>query len=199
MEYIYFLFTIFLEYLENNFFIVLFFYFLFMFCYNCFSLPGNLIIFGLSGYMFGVVLGFISSSLAVLCGSYIFFILSRFFLSKIFPNIYKKYSNKINYFISKSTLEYLIIFRIIPGPPIMLQNLCMSLTNISSYKFLLSTLIGVSPLVYIIVFVGNKMNDFNKLKNITINDVLTLDFLIFVGLIIILLFLRIYFRKKKKE
>lgn len=198
MEIFYNFIIIFTEYLQINFYLVLFFFFIFMFLYNCFSLPGNILLFGLSGYMFGLFLGFIVSIISLVSGSYIFFIFSRFFLNKIFPKIYNKYSSKINYFISNSTLEYLIIFRIIPGPPIMLQNLCLSLTNINSFKFIISTFVGVSPMIFIVVYLGYKMKNFQSLKSISMNDVLTLDFFIFTGVVIFLMILRIIYKKKIK-
>ena len=49
-------------------------------------------------------------------------------------NLNKEIANQINLYIKKSTFEYLIIFRIIPGPPLMLQNFFLSMLIVFYYQ-----------------------------------------------------------------
>ena len=103
--------------------------------------------------------------------------------------------DNIDNYISKSTLEYLIIFRMIPGLPLLLQNIILSLLNISIYKFIIISLIGFSPIIFATVFIGNKIKDIQLIKELTTSDLLTWDFLFFIFLIVFMLFLRIKFKK----
>tara|TARA_B110000438_G_scaffold285204_1_gene315027 strand:+ start:464 stop:1060 length:597 start_codon:yes stop_codon:yes gene_type:complete len=182
---------------EENYYLSIFLFFIFLTVYNALSVPGSIIFMASTGYFLGIYIGFLISLLSIVLGSLIFFLVSKFFLKKIFPKIYFKYSNKITKYISNSSFEYLIIFRMIPGPPLMLQNFCLSVLNINIYKFILSSIIGFSPIVFITTYFGNKLNSVEKLKEIKISQILSLDFLIFLALLFILLLLRIIYKNKK--
>ena len=84
----------------------------------------------------------------------------------------------------------------IPGPPLMLQNFLFSLANVTKLNFLFSTLLGLTPITFITSFFGSKLKNITDIKNFNINDILTIDFLILVLIVISLIFLKIYFKKK---
>ena len=111
-------------YIDTNYNFSILIFFVFLLVYNTFSIPGNLIFVVSAGYFFGIYIGYIISILSIVLGSLIFFTVSKLFLKKLFTNIYDKYSSKINKYISNSSIEYLILFRMIPGPPLMMQNVC---------------------------------------------------------------------------
>ena len=183
-------------YINANFNFSIIIFFIFLLVYNTFSIPGNLIFVVSAGYFFGIYIGYIISILSIVLGSLIFFTVSKLFLKKLFTNIYDKYSTTINKYISNSSIEYLILFRMIPGPPLMMQNICLSILRINSIKFILISFIGFSPIIFVAVYFGSKIKSFESIKNITMNRILSKDFLIFVGLIIFFLSLRIIFKKK---
>ena len=83
----------------------------------------------------------------------------------------------------------------IPGTPLFIQNLCLSIVKINIFKFILSTFIGLSPSIFIIVFVGSKLNNLSSLKNIKVANIFSIEFLLFVSLIIFLLIVRIIYKK----
>ena len=183
-------------YIDTNYNFSILIFFVFLLVYNTFSIPGNLIFIVSAGYFFGIYIGYIISILSIVLGSLIFFTFSKLFLKKLFTNIYDKYSTKINKYISNSSIEYLILFRMIPGPPLMMQNVFLSILKINSIKFILTSFIGFSPIIFVAVYFGSKIKSFESIKNITINSILSRDFLIFVGLMIFFLSLRIIFKKK---
>jgi len=78
----------------------------------------------------------------------------------------------------------------------MMQNVCLSILKINSIKFILTSFIGFSPIIFVAVYFGSKIKSFESIKNITMNSILSRDFLIFVGLMIFFLSLRIIFKKK---
>ena len=183
--------------IENNFIFTFFCFFVFLLFYNALSMPGNLIFITSTGYFFGIYFGFILSILSLVLGSLFFFIFSKFFLKKIFPNIYLKYSNSVSHYISNSSVEYLIIFRIIPGTPLMLQNLCLSLLDIKKTTFVFTSLVGFSPIVFTAVFLGYQLNNIDNLKNISLADLFSKEFIVFIICIISFLIIKIFFKKNK--
>ncbi len=182
---------------ENNFFIALLLYFFFIFFYSVFSLPGLVIFVALSGYLFGIYYSYIISIIAITLGSFFFFLFSKFFFKYFFFNLYQKYSRNIDKYISQSNIEYIIIFRLIPGTPLMLQNLILSILNISTLKFFFATLVGFTPIIFMTGFIGNKIRDIQLIKNISMNDILSRDFIFVILLLIFLLIIRIKYKKNK--
>ena len=183
-------------YIDTNYNFSILIFFVFLLFYNTFSIPGNLIFVVSAGYFFGIYIGYIISILSIVFGSFIFFTVSKLLLKKIFINIYNKYSLKIHRYISNSSIEYLIMFRMIPGPPLMLQNVCLSILKIHSFKFILTSFIGFSPIIFIAVYYGSKIKSYESIKNISMNSIISRDFLIFIALVIFFLSLRIVFKKK---
>ena len=183
-------------YIDTNYNFSILIFFVFLLFYNTFSIPGNLIFVVSTGYFFGIYIGYIISILSIVFGSFIFFTASKLLLKKIFINFYNKYSLKINRYISNSSIEYLIMFRMIPGPPLMIQNVCLSILKIHPLKFILTSFIGFSPIIFIAVYYGSKIKSYESIKNITMNSIISRDFLIFIALVIFFLSLRIVFKKK---
>ena len=182
---------------ENRFFITVLIYFFFLFFYSVFSIPGLVIFIALSGYLFGIYYSYLISIIAITLGSLVFFLFSKFFIKYFFFRYYQKYSQNIDKYISKSTTEYIIIFRMIPGPPLMLQNIILSILNISILKFFFTTLVGFTPIIFMTGFIGNKIRDIQLIKQLSISDILSVDFLFVISLIILLLIVRIKYKNNK--
>ena len=182
--------------IELNFFYSLLIFSFFIFLYSTMSLPGMIVFIIFAGYVFGFKWGFFICIISATLGSFCFFLISKYILSKYFYKIYSKYTNKVDLYIKNSTLEYLIIFRVIPGPPLMLQNFLLSVLDISNYKFFFSTLIGFSPIMFFCVFLGNKINDLQTISNITSSDIFTWDLISVVFLFICILVGRIFLKNK---
>ena len=160
------------------------------------SLPGLIIFICISGYLFNIYFGYFISTISITFGSLIFFLLSKFFFNNHFVNLFHKYTSNINRYISKSKTEYLIVFRMIPGPPLMVQNVILSLLDISILKFIISTFLGFSPLILFCVYIGTNINYIQSIKEISTKDIIFSRDFIFILLIIILI---IFFRIKIKQ
>ena len=184
-----------LLYSQDNYFISILFFFFFLLCYSILSLPALIIFTSMSGYLFGIYHGFIISILSITFGSLLFFILSKIFFKYFFIKYYEKYAQNINKYISSSTVEYLIIFRLVPGLPLMAQNMILSLLDISIFKFLLATFIGFIPIISLSVFIGNKIKDIQLIKEISGKDLFTWDIVVIISILILFLILKIKFKK----
>ena len=183
---------------NENFFLSVFIFFIFFTIYYTFSFPGSLIFNFFSGFIYVFLFGFVIVILGLTLGSLFFFIFSKFFFKKLFYNYYKKYTQNLNKYIEKSSYEYLIIFRMIPGPPLMLKNVILSLLEISYFKFILISIIGLTPFNLSAVYIGNKISNLQNIRNISIGDILTWDILIIIILIVLIISIRIKFKNKKR-
>ena len=183
-------------YVDNNFLLSAFLFFIFLVIYNSFSLPGNLFFFLSSGFFFNIYLGFLINILSIVIGSLNFFIFSKLFFKFFLSKFYNKYSNKITKIIKNSSYEYLILLRLISLFPLMVQNICLSILNISKTKFIITTFIGFIPIMFLAAFIGNEISNFVELKYFKIKDLFSSNFLLILLLLISIIILRIFFKKK---
>tara|TARA_Y100000590_G_scaffold393130_1_gene471150 strand:+ start:650 stop:1237 length:588 start_codon:yes stop_codon:yes gene_type:complete len=195
MDYIFSNINDFIIFTNDNLFISIFIFFIFFSLASSISLPGLSVFVALSGYLYGIYLGYLVIIFGLTLGSFVFFIMSKIFLSKLLPKYYSKYSKNLSNYIKESSFEYLIIFRMIPGPPLLLQNILLSILNISYLKFIISSFIGLTPLNLAVVYIGNKINNIQSIKNISFSDIITLDVLIIISLLILVIGIRIKFKK----
>ena len=178
-------------------------YYIFSFClffivstlYFTFSLPGGIIILLSSGFFFGFIGGFFLNIISICLGSLIFIIFSKTLLRGLFEKYYVKFSDKLSTYIKSSSYEYLILIRLIIGPPLLFQNICISLLNISKTKILITSFIGFTPLMLLFSYLGSHISNIIELTAFTIADIFTSEIIIIFVLIISILFFRIFIKK----
>ena len=179
-------------------------YYIYSFClfliistlYFTFSLPGGIIILLSSGFFFGFIGGFFLNIISICLGSLIFIIFSKTLLRGLFEKYYDKFSDKLSEYIKSSSYEYLILLRLIIGPPLLFQNICISLLNISKTKIFITSFIGFTPTMLLFSYLGSYGSNIIELKSFTITDIFTTEILIIFSLIILFIFFRIFFKKK---
>ena len=182
--------------IDNNFALSLFIYFIFSILFFTFSLPGSLIIILSSSFFFGFFVGYLINIISVTLGSLLFFLFFKVIYKKYANKKLEKFSNKLNKIIKKSSLEYLILLRLIFGVPLLIQNLFLSTLEISKKKFILSSFLGFSPYMLIFSFVGNQFSAFIDIKTFNLGDILSLEFISIFLIIIFFLLLRIFLKFK---
>ncbi len=170
-------------------------YFIFSIVFFMFSLPGGLIVLMGSGFFFGFLSGFLINITSISLGSLIFITFSNNLFKKLFNKAYNKYSKKISGYISSSSYEYLILIRLVVGPPLIFQNLCISLLDISKTKILISSVIGFSPLMFVFSYSGNHASNIIQLKEFTLSKLISFEILLVLIFLIILTLLKIFFKK----
>ena len=178
-------------------------YYIYSFClffiistlYFTFSLPGGIIILLSAGFFFGFVGGFLLNIISISLGSLIFIIFSKTLLRGLFEKYYVKFSDKLSRYIKSSSYEYLVLIRLIIGPPLLFQNICISLLNISKTKILITSFIGFAPLMLLFSYLGSHVSNIIELKAFTIADIFTSEIIIIFVLIISILFFRIFIKK----
>ena len=178
-------------------------YYIYSFClffiistlYFTFSLPGGIIILLSSGFFFGFIGGFFLNIISICLGSLIFIIFSKTLIKGLFEKYYVKFSDKLSTYIKSSSYEYLILIRLIIGPPLLFQNICISLLNISKTKILITSFIGFAPIMLLFSYVGSHVSNIIELKAFTMADIFTSEIIIIFVLIISIIFFRIFIKK----
>ena len=183
------------EFINTNYLYSVCIYFIISIFFFALSLPGGMIVLISSGFFFGIVIGFIINILAISLGSLIFVIFSRTLFRGLFDKYYKKFSHKLSNYIKDSSYEYLILIRLIIGPPLIFQNICISLLNISKIKILITSLIGFTPTMLLFSYLGSYVSNIIELNNFSFSKIFSFEILIIFGLMILLLILRIFFKK----
>ena len=195
MDFIYEIIFLVNNYIEYNYTISIILYFFLLVIFFSFSLPGATVVVMSSGFFFGFFLGFIINIFAISIGSLFFVLFSKSLLQKLFKKIFIKYSSKISKLIQNSSFEYLILLRLIVGPPLVVQNICLSLMNVSKIKIFVSTFVGFIPIIGFLSYIGSYLNNILDLKKIKFDNLISMEFLLILFFLIFLLLLRIYLKK----
>ena len=199
MDFIYEIIFLVNNYIEYNYTISIILYFSLLVIFFTFSLPGTTVAVMSSGFLFGFFfgffLGFIINIFAISIGSLFFVLFSKSLFQKLFKKNFIKYSSKISHLIKNSSFEYLILLRLIIGPPLIVQNICLSLMNGSKIKIFVSTFVGFIPIIGFLSYIGSYLNNILDLKKIKFDNLISMEFLLILFFLIFLLLLRIYLKK----
>tara|TARA_B110000483_G_C18204240_1_gene546805 strand:+ start:2639 stop:3334 length:696 start_codon:yes stop_codon:yes gene_type:complete len=154
----------------------------------------------ITGYYFGIIYGFSTIYFAQIIGCSIlyFFCGSLFkienFINKIKNNRYKKIFNNLE----NDSFYYLVLIRVIGGIPFSLQSIIGSLSGMKYFSFLLATLIGIIPWLYIYINVGVTLKNVININNIKLKDIIDYNILLALMLMIIVFLLPLFIKYKKK-
>lgn len=183
------------NFIDSNYFFSFIVYFFILIIFFSFSLPGGPLILLGSGFFFGFIPGYIINILSVSLGSLIFIVFSKKIMKKIFLKYYNKYSNKITSYIKKSSFEYLVLIRLIIGPPLIFQNVCISLMGVSKVKILVSSIVGFTPIMLLFSYTGNYASNIFELKEFSFSKIFSFEILLILCILIFLIIFKIYQKK----
>ena len=188
---------------KTNIFILSLFFLLFtilwVFPFLGFGSPVSL----LAGFILGKWVGTITVVLGLSIGATFLYLFGNFFLKDfVREKFLNKFQNLDDKF-KKSEFLYLLIYRFIGGIPWQLSCILPTLFNVKVINFLLATLIGIIPQVFLVVSIGSGLETIisQNLKPPSIIDIISspniyLPLGTFFFLIIITVFLRGVFYKK---
>lgn len=122
-------------------------------------IPGDSALAIIGGYLFGIFCGLFFSLFAVTIAA-----ISTFL---VFKYLFKNHEeNKFNIFI-KNEIEkrgyiYLLSLRLLPILPVSVVNVIASLTQVKLSTFIWTTFVGMIPILFIYVNIGNQMHQLIK-------------------------------------
>ena len=149
-----------------------------------------------SSYLFGTLPTiFLSIIIVTIGGLSNIFILKKLTFERIF-NKAKYFSEKIKNKIKGNEILYFATLRFIPIPFI-IQNAILTMLNITQLKFVISTVLGITPWMIIYSLAGFKLKELINLnKNITIEDILNYENFFILILFFLLIFFSTHLKKK---
>lgn len=172
------------NFIDENYFFAIFLVFSILVLSIILNIPGNSLKAIFMGFYFGVFVGSFLIIFAISLGSFMFYLINRKIVkSANLPKTnYEIFLNK--HFKSNYSWFYLISLRIIPIIPLPIQNILISTIDVSSYKFITTTLLGISPLLIIYAIIGNQISSVFSVKVLDINSMVVSNVVLLFALIL---------------
>jgi uncharacterized membrane protein YdjX (TVP38/TMEM64 family) len=113
----------------------------------------------IGGFIFGKWIGTIVVTISLSIGALCLYIFAKFFLYDFLKEkLFFKFKN-LNLIFQKNQLLVMIIFRFVGIVPFFLANLLPVIFNINTKNYLLGTIIGIMPAIFIVVSLGSGFNE----------------------------------------
>ncbi len=130
------------------------------------SIPGATILTLASGAIFGLFYGTIIASVASTLGATLSFLGARYLFRQSAERRFRERMSAINQGLKNEGSFYLFTLRLIPAFPFFLVNLVMGLTQLSVWRFILVSQIGMIPGTFVYVNAGTEISKIDSLKGI---------------------------------
>jgi uncharacterized membrane protein YdjX (TVP38/TMEM64 family) len=167
-----------------------------LFCIS--FLPGVFVLTLLAGNMFGLVEGIAIVAIASTSGATLSFLIARYFVSE---KATRYLSRNLLYKQLRTQLGkpfILLVLRLLPIIPFNFLNLAMALTNISTSKFFIYSLLGMSPMIYLTVNLGTHISQVSSISGLVSPEIQS-AFLYLSVFILIVGFLAQHYKAKHKN
>lgn len=190
------------EIIEDNLILTLVAFFFLNFISTAFNIPGGSLKCIITGYYFGLSNGLIVSLLPITLGSYCVYYFNTTLVSQINIIKFKKIIDYLNEKYAAHSLFVLILIRLLLFIPLSIQNLFLSSVKIKKHIFILTTLIGLFPTIFVYNLTGSlivSMTEFKSLKSNMLleSNLLPIFCLLTISVIIFLIMLSKFKRKFK--
>ena len=155
----------------------------------------------IGGFIFGKWIGTIVVTISLSIGALCLYIFAKFFLYDFLKEkLFLKFK-KLNLMFQKKQLLVMIIFRFVGIVPFFLANLLPVIFNINAKNYLLGTIIGIMPAIFIMVSLGSGISEaiynFEEFPSLLSLVFLPEIYIPIVGFFILLI-LSILFKEKLK-
>jgi uncharacterized membrane protein YdjX (TVP38/TMEM64 family) len=123
------------------------------------SLPVAGVLTVFSGIIFGALAGFSISLIAITLGGTVALYSTRYLFYDFVKRRFSNQVDLVNRGIEKEGAFYLFGLRMIPVIPFWSLNLLMGLTSMQVSIFMLATLFGMMPVLFILAYTGSQLGD----------------------------------------
>ena len=113
----------------------------------------------IGGFIFGKWIGTIIVTMSLSIGALCLYIFAKFFLYDFLKEKLIMKFKKLDLMFQKKQLLVMIIFRFVGIVPFFLANLLPVIFNINTKNYLLGTIIGIMPAIFIVVSLGSGINE----------------------------------------
>ena len=135
------------------------------------SIPGASFLTLAGGFLFGPLIGTLSTVIAATFGAFIVFMAVKLALREWVAKKAVKWLKTMEQGFQENTFNYLLFLRLVPLFPFWLVNIAPALLGVSARDFVVATFIGIIPGTFVYVMVGNGLGhifDTNQTPNLAI-------------------------------
>ena len=153
----------------------------------------------LAGFYFGGYIGMVIAVLGEVIGAMIVFIYSRYFFKEYFLKQFGSRFNKFKDGFNRNAINYLLFIRVIGGIPFGIQSLLPALFDMKIRDYFIATFFGVMPWAFILVSIGNGVQNIVDTQSFSSEDILKLEYLLPVLLISLIVIIPVIYKFIKKR
>ncbi|KAH1096297.1 hypothetical protein J1N35_013218 [Gossypium stocksii] len=130
------------------------------------AVPASVLTLG-GGYLFGLLLGFISDSIGATVGAGAAFLLGRTIGRSLVVTRLKDYPQfrLVAIAIQRSGFKIILLLRLAPLLPFSILNYLLSVTPVSLGEYLLASWLGMVPITLALVYVGTTLKDLSDVTH----------------------------------
>ncbi|MBS0653298.1 MAG: VTT domain-containing protein, partial [Verrucomicrobia bacterium] len=166
----------------------------------CLIIPDSIFLSILGGFLFPLPLAIIYIVFAETLGATLFFWAAQAALKDPLSKTRSHYLNKLHEQVLSKEIYYLLFFRFSHVLPYWVINIASAVLNISKWKFIWTTFIGVLPLAIVLAQGGSGLSHyFEQHTHFSMSDIFTTQIkimLIGIGLLALIPLLYQYLKKK---
>ena len=138
------------------------------------------------------IIGEVTGAIVVfLYGRYLF----RSYILKQFGQKFEKFKEGFN----QNSISYLLFIRVIGGVPFGIQNLLPAVLDMKFRDYTIATVFGVIPWAYILVSIGNGIQNIMDTQEFSSDDLLKIEYLLPIILISLIVLIPIIYKFIKKR
>ena len=180
-------------YRDNSLTVVVCFVALFLLI-GLFLLPGATLLSVFSGAVFGLPLGPLLVSLGSTLGAVLGFYVARYILKDWVEERFGDRLHPIQEGLLKNDIHYMLFLRLVPLSPFFLVNIAMGASRVSWKVFMIGTLLGKLPAIWIYANAGSNLANLRSLSDITSPRVM-----VALTLLCLLTLIPVIYKKMKKS
>ena len=153
----------------------------------------------LVGFYFGIYVGLVIAIVGEIAGAAIVFLYGRYLFKSFILRKFGKRFEKFKQGFNRNAISYLLFIRVIGGVPFGIQNLLPAVLDMRFRDYLIATVFGVIPWAYILVSVGNGIQDIMDTQDFSSDDILKIEYLLPIMLIGIIIIIPVVYKFIKKR
>ena len=153
----------------------------------------------LAGFYFGIYIGLIIAIIGEVVGAMIVFIYGRYFFKEYILSRFGSRFDKFKDGFNRNSISYLLFIRVIGGIPFGIQNLLPAVLDMKLRDYFIATIFGVIPWAYILVSIGNGVQDIVDTQSFSSEDILKIEYLLPVLLISVIVIIPVIYKFIKKR
>lgn len=154
------------DFVDNNYLLSMIIFWAMYVFENVFALPIAAVMTIGAGYFYGVIPAILLTIVSALCGALASFLLARFLVGGYVQNVYKEGLARFNRQFERNGAWYLLMVRFLPFVPFSMVNMCAGLTLVPISTFIVTTAVGMMPLVVMYALAGGQLQTISSPRDL---------------------------------